>query len=136
MRVRRADEAPGKHGPESFFTGSVWIEDRTAEGAGMRSLAVHFSPAARTHWHQHPEGQLLFIVYGTGLVQAEGSPAVGVGPGDVVHADPGERHWHGAAPGSVMVHLAIAPALVSDGETEWGEGVSDEEYEAAAAASE
>lgn len=136
MRVHRAGQGPGRYGPDSRFTGAVWIEDRTSEGSSVRPLAVHFTPAARTHWHQHPEGQLLYIVYGRGLVQEDGSPAVEVGPGDVVHSAPGERHWHGAAPGSVMVHVAIAPAFETDGEADWGEGVSDEEYEAAQAASE
>ncbi|MFE6267358.1 hypothetical protein ACFVQ9_01090 [Streptomyces goshikiensis] len=28
-------------------------------------------------------------------------------PGDVIHIAPGERHWHGSAPGHFMTHLAM-----------------------------
>ena len=35
------------------------------------------------------------------------TPSVILDPGDVVVIDPGEEHWHGAAPGSAGEHLAI-----------------------------
>ena len=35
--------------------------------------------------------------------------------GDVVVVEPGEEHWHGAAPGTVGEHLAIN----TGGETTW-----------------
>jgi len=44
--------------------------------------------------------------------------------GDVVWIPPGEEHWHGAAPGSYMLHTAI-----SLGDADWLEPVTDEEYE-------
>jgi quercetin dioxygenase-like cupin family protein len=40
-----------------------------------------------------------------------------------VHFAPGEEHWHGAAPDSVVLHVAIS----LQGH-EWLEPVSDEEY--------
>jgi quercetin dioxygenase-like cupin family protein len=43
--------------------------------------------------------------------------------GDTVWCPPGERHWHGAAPDSVMIHTAI-----SLGTTQWAEEVDDSEY--------
>ncbi|MNW01805.1 hypothetical protein D3C71_1974960 [compost metagenome] len=47
--------------------------------------------------------------------------------GDVVWFPPGEKHWHGAAPDTAMVHLAIQEAL--DGKAvDWLEHVSDEQY--------
>jgi hypothetical protein len=36
---------------------------------------------------------------------------------------PGEHHWHGAGPDTVMTHIAI-----SLGVTDWGDPVSDEDY--------
>jgi len=36
--------------------------------------------------------------------------------GDTVHAHAGEVHWHGAAPGTFLTHLAV-----QEGETEWAE---------------
>ncbi len=48
-----------------------------------------------------------------------------MGPGDTVYAPAGERHWHGAAPDSPMMHLSITYG----GATEWdAEKVSDEDY--------
>jgi hypothetical protein len=44
--------------------------------------------------------------------------------GDTVTSAPGEWHWHGAAPGTFIVHLAV-----SDGTTEWAEHVTDDEYQ-------
>jgi 4-carboxymuconolactone decarboxylase len=37
---------------------------------------------------------------------------------------PGERHWHGAVPGSEGTHIAVNVNAT----TTWGEPVSDEEY--------
>jgi quercetin dioxygenase-like cupin family protein len=54
-------------------------------------------------------------------------------PGDRVFFEPGEDHWHGAAPTRFMTHLAIVQ-VAEDGTTAtWGEHVTDEEYRAAPA---
>jgi quercetin dioxygenase-like cupin family protein len=45
----------------------------------------------------------------------------------VVHAPPGERHWHGATPDAPMMHLS----LTSGGDTRWEDKVDKEEYAAA-----
>nr|WP_236031547.1 hypothetical protein [Ktedonospora formicarum] len=43
--------------------------------------------------------------------------------------EPGEKHWHGAAPTTALTHIAIAERL--DGKTvDWMEKVSDEHYQA------
>lgn len=88
---------------------------------------VFFEPGARTNWHTHPEGQILHIVSGKGRV-GDGNSVFDVSAGDTVCFAPGEKHWHGAAPDSFMIHIAINPASSSDGGTEWMEPVSDEEY--------
>ncbi len=92
-------------------------------GAGV--YRVFFEPAARTHWHSHPEGQILYIVTGKGRVQKWDEPVIEVGPGDVVYIAPDEKHWHGAGPESFMVHIAINPAINTHGITEWMEEVAD-----------
>jgi hypothetical protein len=44
-----------------------------------------------------------------------------------VFFEPGEQHWHGAAPTRFMTHLAMLD--VDDGNSAtWAEQVSDEEY--------
>ena len=40
-----------------------------------------------------------------------------------MHIPAGEEHWHGAAPGSYLLHLAV-----SVGDTDWLDAVSDEDY--------
>jgi len=94
----------------------------------VRALRVTFEPGARTAWHTHPYGQMIQIVSGVGRVQKVGEGVVEVLPGDVVWFEPGERHWHGAAPLQTMSHLAIQRAD-SDGMTAtWLELVTDTEY--------
>jgi quercetin dioxygenase-like cupin family protein len=44
-----------------------------------------------------------------------------------VHVGPGEEHWHGAAPESYLLHVAI-----SLGAATWLEPVRDEDYAAGA----
>jgi quercetin dioxygenase-like cupin family protein len=100
--------------------------DASSPGAGV--FRVLFEPGARTNWHTHPEGQILYVVTGEGRARREGEPVVEIGPGDVVYFAPGERHWHGAAPETFMVHIAVNPAASSDGGTDWMEPVTDEEY--------
>ena len=88
-----------------------------------------FAPCARTAWHVHALGQSLHIVQGRALIQSRGGPVVEVGPGQTVHTPPGEWHWHGATPDTVMTHLALSETP-EDGTpaAEWGEHVTDEEY--------
>jgi len=88
-------------------------------------VIVHFSPRARTHWHRHPGGQFLFGLAGRGRVRSRGEPGHVLEPGDVVHVAPGEWHFHGGGPDSPLVHVAVN----GGGDAEWGEPVTDEEYD-------
>jgi quercetin dioxygenase-like cupin family protein len=106
------------------FTGAVWNRRLRDSEAGITMIAVQFAPGARSDWHSHPGGQLLYVVSGAGLVQTEDGSTVRISAGDVVHAPPGERHWHGAAPDSPMMHLS----LTTGGNAAWEGKVSDEEY--------
>jgi quercetin dioxygenase-like cupin family protein len=58
-------------------------------------------------------------------VQVQGSDAEDLEAGDAVVVAPGERHWHGAAPGSAGAHIAVN----INAATTWLEPVSDEEYQ-------
>ena len=72
------------------FTGSVW-NSRVVEGdGGLTMIAVQFARGARSHWHRHPAGQVLYTVSGSGLVQTEDGSRIEINPGDVVFAPPGE----------------------------------------------
>ena len=73
----------------------------------VRLYRVTFDEGARTHWHTHSDVQLLFGLSGRcGVVNRDGVELF-LGPGDVVAIDPGDEHWHGAAPGTAGEHLAI-----------------------------
>ena len=89
---------------------------------------VHFSPGARTAWHTHPHGQTIYVTEGVGLVQRRGGPVEVIRPGDRVFFEPGEDHWHGAAPDRFMTHLAMLEVDDEGNSATWGDQVSDEEY--------
>lgn len=129
MRIVTHEDTQTRCGPEDWFTGSVWMDASPAgpsPDAGV--FRVFFEPGARTNWHTHPEGQILFILTGTCRVGKEGGPPVDVEAGGVVYFAPGEKHWHGAGPDSYMVHAAVNPGANSDGGTDWLEPVTDDQY--------
>lgn len=124
MRVARNAEGTYGEGDEARFTGRVYLRSTLAADDGTNVGVVHFSPAARTHWHRHPGGQFLFGLAGRGRVRSRGEAGHVLEPGDVVHVAPGEWHFHGGGPDSPLVHLAVN----GGGAPEWGDPVTDEEY--------
>ena len=124
-----ANTRDARPGPADWFTGKVSLVPviETPEPARLRASCVTFQPGARTNWHTHPLGQTLYVISGRGRAQKEGEPMVEFGPGDVLWFAPGERHWHGAAPGSEMTHIAMQEA--HDGRhVDWAEPVTDTQY--------
>jgi quercetin dioxygenase-like cupin family protein len=73
----------------------------------IRIYRVTFGEGSRMNWHRHDDVQVLYGLSGTCVVVTRDGPEALLGPGDVVVVDPGEEHWHGAAPGSEGEHLAI-----------------------------
>ena len=121
---------PSRAGKKEFFTGQVYIDEITQNvTSGIRVNAVRFSPRARTAWHAHAEGQTLHVTEGVGRAQATGGQPTTIRPGDTIYTPPGEWHWHGAGPDNFMTHLAIWHAPEQGAEVEWGDLVTDEEYE-------
>jgi quercetin dioxygenase-like cupin family protein len=113
--------------PETF-TGRVFSSplsrtpDRTAAVIG-----VMFEPGARTYWHSHPDGQVLYVASGAGRAGSADGSVVEITAGDVIYAAAGESHWHGANPISYMMHIS----LTTGGATIWEpRAVSDHEYNA------
>jgi quercetin dioxygenase-like cupin family protein len=132
MQITRSSIATAK-GPADWFTGDVYIDAVSAAPAPNRAQTnlVHFTPGARTAWHTHPLGQTIHVTEGVGLCQHEGGPIEVIRPGDRIFFEPGENHWHGAAPTRFMAHLAIQEADESGSPVTWGEHVTDEHYAAA-----
>ena len=108
MKVTRNGIGTSK-GPSEWFTGAVYIDTVAAPSAASRLSAssVHFSPGARTAWHAHPNGQTIFVTEGVGRAQRRGASIEVIRPGDRVFFEPGEDHWHGAAPDRFMTHLSM-----------------------------
>jgi quercetin dioxygenase-like cupin family protein len=128
VQVVSSRDMETRRGPEDWFTGDVWLESTNVPRPGAGFFRVLFEPGARTNWHTHPEGQFLFVVTGTGRAGTEGGPVVEIEAGDVVFFAPDEKHWHGAGLETFMVHIAITPAISTDGGTDWLEPVADEQY--------
>jgi quercetin dioxygenase-like cupin family protein len=126
MDVDRGAEATFERGDDGRFAGEVWLRGSGRAPDGTNVGVVHFSPASRTHWHRHPGGQWLFGVTGRGRVRSRDAAAGHVlEPGDVVFVDAGEWHYHGAERDTPVVHVAVNVG----GAPDWGEPVSDAEYD-------
>jgi quercetin dioxygenase-like cupin family protein len=117
-------------GPEDWFTGTVFIDAVAvpSEPSRLSAASVHFTPGARTAWHTHPFGQTIFVTEGSGLCQRRGGPIEVIRPGDRVFFEPGEDHWHGAAPNRFMTHLAMQEVDETGSPVSWGDHVTDAEY--------
>ena len=125
---------PSVRAPAERFTGDAWIDviARGQEPSRIRVNVVRFAPGARNAWHSHAQGQTLHVTDGIGLTQARGGDVIQIRPGDTIYTPPGEWHWHGAAPGHFMTHLAMWEGT-GEGqgpETQWGDPVTDAEYQA------
>ena len=83
-RIMRASARPTKKAPDATFTGVVWQDEVFApeQPSRMRATLVSFTPAARTNWHTHAVGQVLFVVSGVGRFQLEGEGVQVLLPGD------------------------------------------------------
>src|SRR5262247_2866396 len=128
MRIFRSSDAPVGPVDPATFIGRATVQrlahDETGVPVGV--YRVTFSDGARTNWHRHTGPQWLFIVEGRVRVQKWGEPAQEVTVGDAVVIHPGEKHWHGAAPGGRGAHIAVNVNAT----TEWLEPVSEADYRA------
>lgn len=115
-------EAPSFPGANTF-TGQVWADPVMPTTDGVTINNVFFSPGARTFWHAHGTGQVLHVTAGRGWVCKDGEAPQPIRMGDFVWIGPGERHWHGAAEDSYMIHTAT-----SIGQTSWQDEVSAQDY--------
>jgi len=113
----------------SNFTGTAYLQSMGATDSNLHANYgyVFFEPKARTNWHSHPGGQLLFITEGKGFYQAKGEPARLLKKGDFVEIPRDVVHWHGAAPDSEFAHIAVS-LNTDDGGAVWSGPVTDEEY--------
>ena len=129
-KVIRANEGTTKIASSASFVGQVFQDQiYTPEAPSrLRVSRVTFSPGARTNWHAHAVGQILYVLSGVGRYQLEGGPIYEIHPGDTVVIPPKSRHWHGASPNQMMCHLAMSEMDEKGASTDWQEVVLDSDY--------
>lgn len=129
MQIFSAGSRPTEKANPAYFTGEVWQDPiiSAPEPARLAALRVAFAAGARTNWHTHPLGQTLYVVRGQGLVCLRGEAPRSIGEGDTVWIPPDVEHWHGAAPDTSMVHVAMQERAGGIAAV-WQEPVSDEDY--------
>lgn len=112
-----------------YFVGQSYLKMLTTEGVGIGN--VTFEPGCRNNWHIHRAtaggGQILLCTAGRGYYQEWGKEAQELHAGDVVVIPAGVKHWHGAAPDSWFVHLAVEVPGENTA-NEWLEPVDDASY--------
>jgi quercetin dioxygenase-like cupin family protein len=116
MKIVRTGDAKPEQG--GTFTGQAEMRRvlTAQQPGGVAATVVRFEDGARTNWHVHPGEQILYVLDGQGRAGTE-AEEFAIGPGDLVYSPPGERHWHGAAPGATMTHLSVTTI----GAPEWFE---------------
>jgi quercetin dioxygenase-like cupin family protein len=117
---RRATTAPAQTFNPANFTGTVTPHST----ADIRMNRYHFDPGARTKWHSHEAGQVIYVEEGRLRVQERGKGARDLEQGATLHVAPGVEHWHGAVPNG----KGITQVSLSFGMTNWKETVSDNDY--------
>jgi quercetin dioxygenase-like cupin family protein len=92
---------PPSRAPAEWFTGDVYIDVIVPQDGRThaRAASVHFTPGARTAWHEHCNAQTLHVIEGIGLTQVRG--------GEVAVIQRGDTIWCSAA------RAAGAPTLTS-----------------------
>jgi quercetin dioxygenase-like cupin family protein len=117
----RAAQQPGAAELEAArFTGKSTVLEPAGVGAARR----RFEAGARTAWHSHPNGQLLFVQEGRLRLQKRGQAIKELDAGESDFTGPNIVHWHGAAAATPLTHVAVS----FGGETKWLEKVTDDEY--------
>jgi 4-carboxymuconolactone decarboxylase len=107
--------------PSSNFTGGKVT--RLEENPPGQIGYFHFDAGARTKWHVHEKGQLVFVEEGVGLAQEKGGPIVELHAGQAIWCPPGVAHWHGAAPDKGGTQYNVTRGTI-----QWLDEVSDQEY--------
>ena len=127
MNIFRSSATPSRPADARSFVGAAQTKllASSDDGESVHVYRVEFDEGGRTNWHIHSGPQWLFIVEGRVRVQKWGEGAQEVETGDAVVIAPGEKHWHGAAPGARGTHLAVNVNV----KTDWLEQVTEEQYD-------
>ena len=109
-------------GDDPRFTGLSTVLD----GKDLSAARRRFEPGARSAWHSHDNGQLLYVEQGRMRTQKKGQAVQELGVGASDYTGPAVVHWHGAVPGTHLIQINVG----FGGETRWMQKVTDAEYNA------
>lgn len=116
--VARAQQTAAEDDPR--FTGPS-----TSLGTeGLRVSHRRFEAGARSAWHRHTYGQLLFVESGRARTQKRGGALREMGVGESDYTRPNVEHWHGAVPDEPYIQVSVT---FGEG-IEWFDRVTDLEY--------
>jgi quercetin dioxygenase-like cupin family protein len=108
--------------PSPNFIGVVTAMDAKDVTAGRRK----FEAGARTAWHSHDRGQLIYAEQGRMRTGRRGEAFKEYPQGGSEYTPPNVEHWHGATPKEALVQVNIQ----FGGTTKWLEGTTDAQYNA------
>lgn len=109
-------------GTDPNFTGVVTAMDAKDLTAARRK----FDAGARSAWHSHDQGQLLYAESGRMRTGRRGQPVKEYAAGGSEYTAPNVEHWHGATPGEPLVQVNVQ----FGGTTKWLTKTTDAEYNA------
>lgn len=114
-----AQAPPPAQGGALITGGTSVLESKDLSVARRR-----FEAGARSYWHSHERGQLLYVEAGRMWTQRRGQARRQLGPGDSDYTGPNVEHWHGATRGEHVIQVNVG----FGGATKWLEEVPDAEY--------
>jgi quercetin dioxygenase-like cupin family protein len=112
--------AGAAQGNPPLFTGTSTVMD----GKDLSAARRRFEPGARTYWHSHDNGQLLYVEAGRMWAAKRGQAKHEFGPGESDYTGPNVEHWHGATTESHLIQVNVG----FGGGTKWLEAVPEAEY--------
>jgi quercetin dioxygenase-like cupin family protein len=117
-RWTRAQQPAAPAAPQ--FTG----KSAPMDGKDLSVARRSFDAGARTYWHSHDQGQLLYVEEGRMRIQKRGQSMRELGVGESDYTGANVVHWHGATPDRPLVQVNVG----FGGGAKWLEPVSDDEY--------
>ena len=67
-------------------------KELAAAAKDWKSIAIELPPGGADSWQLRPEGELLYVLEGTGRLELDGKPAMALNPGTVAKLDGVPRH--------------------------------------------
>jgi quercetin dioxygenase-like cupin family protein len=114
-------QAPASPQPAGVqITGTSAVMD----GKDLSVARRRFEAGARSYWHSHDNGQLLYVEGGRMWAQKRGQAKHELGPGESDYTGPNVQHWHGATLQSHLIQVNVG----FGGTTKWLEAVPEADY--------